>query len=124
MTGNELKKRLKLTGKTQTEIANLLGISLGAFNSSLQVKNVSTAALERICDVLNLQVNFFYEGTQYGIVLSDSDLDMSYLKDIEKENIYMKGKLEGYKEALFLMGIDNKPTRRRITENHNKNYDK
>ena len=118
MTGIELKKKLRHTGKTQTEIASLLGVSLGAFNSSLQVKNVSTTALERLCDVLDLKMNYFYEGTKYGIVLPDSNLEGAKFEDLEKENIYIKGKLEGYKEALSIMGCGEDPKkgkRRKVT---------
>ena len=63
-------------------------------------------------------MNYFYEGTKYGIVLPDSNLEGAKFEDLEKENIYIKGKLEGYKEALSIMGCGEDPKkgkRRKVT---------
>ena len=60
MSGEELKNKLKRTGKTITEIAHLLGISQAGLSQALCAKDVKTGLVEELARVLNLPVGYFY----------------------------------------------------------------
>lgn len=60
MTGIQLKGILFKTGLTQTELAEKMGMSQQNFNKSLMVKDIKTSFLERLCEVLNVKMSFFY----------------------------------------------------------------
>lgn len=60
MTGVQLKSILFKTGLTQIELAEKMGMSQQNFNKALMVKDVKTGFLERLCEVLNVKMAFFY----------------------------------------------------------------
>ena len=102
MNGKELNKRLKSTGKTQTNIAELLGMSQQALASILKAEDVKTGTLERLCDVLGVKINFFYEGTEYAV----SDKGNGLADVVDKDNMIMllRGQVMAYEKALGVMG--------------------
>lgn len=65
MNGEELKNKLRLTGINLTDIADKAGMSQANFSASLKVKDVKTGFIEKLCDVLSLDLSFFYGGTKY-----------------------------------------------------------
>lgn len=65
MTGEELKTILVRNGLQQKDIAEKLEMSQQNFAASLKVRDIKTGFLEQICDVLNVPINFFYNGTKY-----------------------------------------------------------
>lgn len=60
MTGVQLKSILFKTGLTQIELAEKMGMSQQNFNKALMVKDVKTGFLERLCEVLDVKMAFFY----------------------------------------------------------------
>ena len=60
MTGVQLKSILFKTGLTQIELAEKMGMSQQNFNKALMVKDIKTGLLERLCEVLNVKMSFFY----------------------------------------------------------------
>lgn len=60
MTGKELKKRLKMTGKTLVEISQLLGMSSQALNRILNAQDVKSGTLETLSDVLQIPISDLY----------------------------------------------------------------
>lgn len=60
MTGVQLKSILFKTGLTQIELAEKMGMSQQNFNKALMVKDVKTGFLERLCEVLDVKMSFFY----------------------------------------------------------------
>lgn len=75
MTGEELKTILVRNGLQQKDIAEKLEMSQQNFAASLKVRDIKTGFLEQICDVLNVPINFFYNGTNYGYSLSGKHKD-------------------------------------------------
>lgn len=65
MTGEELKTILVRNGLQQKDIAEKLEMSQQNFAASLKVRDIKTGFLEQICDVLNVPISFFYNGTKY-----------------------------------------------------------
>lgn len=65
MTGEELKTILVRNGLQQKDIAEKLEMSQQNFAASLKVRDIKTVFLEQICDVLNVPISFFYNGTKY-----------------------------------------------------------
>lgn len=59
MTGKQLKDILYRTGISFTEISKRLGITPQGFNNNLLVNDVKTGLLERICDVLDMDITDF-----------------------------------------------------------------
>lgn len=75
MTGEELKTILVRNGLQQKDIAEKLEMSQQNFAASLKVRDIKTGFLEQICDVLNVPISFFYNGTNYGYSLSGEHKD-------------------------------------------------
>ena len=77
MTGEQLKERLTTTGRPMAQIARLIGTSRENFAATLKVADVKTGVLEKLCDVLNVKMNFFYEGTNYVDTIQADDANPS-----------------------------------------------
>lgn len=60
MTGKELKKILENEGVTQAWLADRLNTSQQVVSAALQVKDVKTGYLERLCGILNWSMSKFY----------------------------------------------------------------
>ena len=65
MNGKILKEKLLSTGKSFSFIASSMGISAQALNSTLNASDVRSSTIEKLCDVLSLDLSFFYGGTKY-----------------------------------------------------------
>ncbi len=59
MSGKQLKERLYHTGISFTEISKRLGITPQGLNNNLLVNDVKTGLLERICEVLDMDITDF-----------------------------------------------------------------
>lgn len=95
MTGPEVKKIL-IDHKLQLkDVAQMLGLSQPNFTQLLQVKDVKTGLLEKICDVLGKRMDFFYGGTTY--LPSDHKVAEEPVSK-EKENEYLKGQISVLKD--------------------------
>lgn len=60
MTGKELKIKLASVGVTASSIAEKLGISPQAINSTFNASDVKSGTLERIAVALGVDMSFFY----------------------------------------------------------------
>lgn len=80
-----MKEKLRYTGKSQKEIANLLGISTQNMNSYLNAADVRSGFIERLSSVLNLPVSYFYgEAVDEGKTIVSGD-QLQLLKELLKE---------------------------------------
>lgn len=70
MTGQNLKNILAANGLQQKEIADKLCMSQQNFAAALKVQDVKTGFLEQLCDVLCVNMAFFYANTHYAPNLS------------------------------------------------------
>lgn len=71
MTGEELKKRLAKTGRSQAEIAQLLGMpNQQALYQALKSDNVKSGLIEDCCKKLGLSISEIYEGSDI-VIASD-----------------------------------------------------
>ena len=73
MNGEELKNKLRMTGVNLVEIADMVGMSQANFSAALKVKDVKTGFIEKLCDVLSLDLSFFYGGTKYAPMQVSAD---------------------------------------------------
>lgn len=60
MTGQELKSKILLIGKSQKDIADLLGVSAQSLSSVLSAKDVRSGTIEKIANALNVPISFLY----------------------------------------------------------------
>lgn len=60
MEGRLLKRKLLELNKTQKELSELLGITAQSVNAILSAKDVRSGTIERIAQVLNVPVSFFF----------------------------------------------------------------
>lgn len=65
MTGDELKYILAHTRLQFKDLAAELDMSQQNFSKALKVSDIKTGFLEKLCDVLNVSMDFFYKGTKY-----------------------------------------------------------
>lgn len=69
MTGQELKLKLIEAGKSQKDIAELLGVTAQSLSSVLSAKDVRSGTLERIAEAIGVKMSFFYptDGSGFSI---------------------------------------------------------
>lgn len=60
MTGEQLKRILYTAGIPQTELAKKLGTSQQNLYAVLKSQDIKTGFLERLCEVLDVKMAFFY----------------------------------------------------------------
>ena len=60
MKGIELKEKIAKCGISQSEIARRLNISQQSFNQSLSANDVKSGLIERIAEVVGVEMDFFY----------------------------------------------------------------
>lgn len=65
MTGEILKSILFRNGIQLKDIAEKLDMSQQNFSNALKVADVKTGLLEKLCDVLNVTLDYFYYNTKY-----------------------------------------------------------
>ncbi|MCD8207780.1 MAG: helix-turn-helix domain-containing protein [Bacteroidales bacterium] len=94
MKGVIIKKGLARTGMTQTKLARLLGITPQAVAGILAASDVRTGTVERICEVMNLPVTFFYDNVP---VKTEGTAEK------DREIQYLRGQVAAYETALTLL---------------------
>lgn len=60
MTGEQLQEKLSVLRISQSELALKLGMSQQNLNRALNIADIKTSMLEKICSVYNLPMSFFY----------------------------------------------------------------
>lgn len=60
MTGEQLKRILYVAGIPQNELAKKLGMSHQNLYAALKSQDIKTGFLERLCEVLDVKMSFFY----------------------------------------------------------------
>ena len=77
MTGQELKSKILLIGKSQKDIADLLGVSAQSLSSVLSAKDVRSGTIEKIANALNVPISFLYgekDNEQNAVASGDSSI--------------------------------------------------
>ena len=92
-----MKNRLSGIGKSQKEIAKLLGVTAQSINAVFSAADVRSSTIERLCKVLNLPITFFYE---------DEECNSLNISSKDREIDFLKGQISAYEKAL---GIKNNP---------------
>ena len=116
MTGEELKKRLKTTGRPIAEIARELGVLPQSLGQALCAKNVKTDLVENLSRVLNLPVSFFYGEEAGGTALANGDSSVAAINssvtvensEVLKERVKRLEELLAEKERLIQVLMKNK----------------
>ena len=70
MTGKELKEKLAKQAIPASAIAEKIGISPQAINSTFNASDVKSGTLERIANVLGVDMTFFYPADNQNAVAS------------------------------------------------------
>lgn len=60
MTGERLKHILYVAGISQTELAEKLGTTQQNLYGTLKAQDIKTGFLEKLCEVLDVKMSFFY----------------------------------------------------------------
>lgn len=106
MNGPELRQILTKRNISVNELAEKLNMSQPNLSNQFRVQDVKSGILERICDALDVKMDFFYEGTKYFNDSSSSDnfLGLDHLderptegmsdNDKDKEISYLRGQIK------------------------------
>lgn len=106
MNGPELRQILTKRNISINELAEKLNMSQPNLSNQFRVQDVKSGVLERICDALDVKMDFFYEGTKYLDNSSslDNSLDLEHLderptegmsdNDKDKEISYLRGQIK------------------------------
>ncbi len=117
MKGSTIREGLARVRMTQTKLARLLGITPQAVAGIFAASDVRTGTVERICEVLNLPVTYFYDdvpdcgvthgGTVTGVhILNGTAPDRTKdATDKDREIQYLRGQVAAYETALSLLHL-------------------
>ena len=106
MNGPELRQILTKRNISVNELAEKLNMSQPNLSNQFRIQDVKSGVLERICDALDVKMDFFYEGTKYLDDSSslDNSLDLDHLderptegmsdNDKDKEISYLRGQIK------------------------------
>lgn len=106
MNGPELRQILTKRNISVNELAEKLNMSQPNLSNQFRVQDVKSGVLERICDALDVKMDFFYEGTKYLDDSSslDKSLSLDHLderptegmsdNDKDKEISYLRGQIK------------------------------
>ena len=112
MSGNELKKILLKQGITITDLAKKLGVTQPSVRQALQVQDIKTGFLEKLCDILGVPMSFFYKEERNDFLYRDYEDAKRYRVMYDEERckcIELSSRLEGLKTAYdkLLDRVDN-----------------
>ena len=106
MNGPELRQILTKRNISVNELAEKLNMSQPNLSNQFRVQDVKSGVLERICDALDVKMDFFYEGTKYLDDSSslDNSLSLNHRderptegmsdNDNDKEISYLRGQIK------------------------------
>ncbi len=78
MKGETIKEKLSILGRTQKELAGLLGITPQAVNEILSASDVRSGSVEKIARAVGVPVSFFFEND-----FSREDLALNVSKKVK-----------------------------------------
>ena len=97
MTGEELKRKLEATGVSQAKIAEMLGIFPQSLNKTLQADDVKSGLIEKLCQILDKDISFFYDVKPDGIMEGKfEDLRKKSLREEEPQIIANGKRVNGW----------------------------
>lgn len=116
MTGQKLKEILSSHGVVFIDMAKEMGVSQPAISQMMRVQDIKSGTLEKICDILGWNMNYFYGGTKYALTIDSNpeikinqpsfnetqSTDKNYDK-LKEENILLRGKYEALQKAYELL---------------------
>ena len=119
MNGNDLRQALAKRKINIGDLAKKLEMSQPNLSNQFRVQDVKSGFLERICDVLGVTLDFFYEATKYvdnqgrtktvADTFSNNSPDLiEQLGEKDKEISFLKGKIEVL-ENVNKMLVSNNP---------------
>lgn len=73
MTGQELKSKLIKAGKSQKDIAELLGVTAQSLSSVLSAKDVRSGTIEKIASAIGVDMSFFYPTEGSGVSIAGNN---------------------------------------------------
>ena len=73
MTGKELKDKLAKQGIPASAIAEKIGISPQAINSTFNAADVKSGTLERIAEAIGVKMSFFYPTDGTGVSIAGNN---------------------------------------------------
>lgn len=103
MNGSELRQILTKRNITINELAEKLHMSQPNLSNQFRVQDVKSGILERICDALDVKMDFFYEGTKYLNDSSSSD-DFPGLNQLDEQPTEGMSDSDKDKEISYLRG--------------------
>lgn len=103
MNGSELRQILTKRNITINELAEKLHMSQPNLSNQFRVQDVKSGILERICDALDVKMDFFYEGTKYLNDSSSSD-DSPGLNQLAEQPTEGMSDSDKDKEISYLRG--------------------
>lgn len=73
MTGKELKQKIDALGITQRSLAGQMGVTPQTVSAILTAKDIRTSSLERIAQVTNMPMSYFYGETDNAKAVASGD---------------------------------------------------
>lgn len=114
MTGEQIKNILLQNGIKIAELHRLLDTSPQNMNRALNVADVKSGFIEKLCDTLNVDMSVFYGGTKYlpAVKISnDPQVVQKYLYDeIRQENIALHIQVSDLQKKIKLLEGNKKTT--------------
>lgn len=118
MTGQELKEVLREKEVMLNDLAAKMELSQPALSQMFRTQDVKSGTLEKICDIMSSDINYFYKDTKYDPLLNrkgrtlkvdktvslhkDNELQSKY-NELEKKHLVLQGKYEALEKAYEIL---------------------
>lgn len=107
MTGKELKLKIDALGITQRSLAEQMGVTPQTVSAILTAKDIRTSSLERIAQVTNKPMSYFYGETDNAQAVASGDSSIAAINsNVNASEVELLKKLLEEKERTIkiLMG--------------------
>lgn len=107
MTGKELKLKIDALGITQRSLAEQMGVTPQTVSAILTAKDIRTSSLERIAQVTNKPMSYFYGETDNAQAVASGDSSIAAIySNVNSSEVELLKKLLEEKERTIkiLMG--------------------
>lgn len=85
MEGKKLQEILRVKGITQTQVADLLGVTRQTVSAMMKNASVKSTTLERIADAFNIEISEFFGGGEISELKREVERQKQKIAQLESQ---------------------------------------
>lgn len=116
MNGADLRRILAENKVGIIELANKLNMTQPNLSNTFKVQDVKSGLLEKICDALDVSLDFFYSGTRYlkndgkaykAVPRHETAIDEFLGREVDAKDMrikFLEGQVQALKDTILMLG--------------------